>query len=256
MTALITGASAGIGREFCTVLAAEGHDLVLVARDSERLHATKAEIEAQFAGITCEVLPADLSVQQELDRVVERLASQEKPVNVLINNAGFGLNQNFVSGDIAREKYLLDVLVTSVMHLTHVAANTMKLNGGGDIVVISSVASFIAGGTYSAAKSWTTLFAESISEELRGTNIRISALCPGFTHTEFHQRAGINKKTVPTWMWLSVDSVVREGWRDHKRGKAVSVPSMRYKFLVALIRLLPRATVRRINHQVRNRPKH
>ncbi len=255
MTALITGASAGIGREFCTVLAKEGHDLVLVARNIARLNDTKAEIEREFPGITCEVLPADLSVENDIARVLSRLSSEEAPVNVLINNAGFGLNQNFVSGDIAQEKYLLDVLVTSVMRLTHAAANTMKLNGGGDIVIISSVASFIAGGTYSAAKSWTTLFAESLSEELRDTGIRISALCPGFTHTEFHQRAGINKKTIPSWMWLSVDSVVRIGWKDHKRGKAVSVPSARYKFLVALIKVLPRTTVRKINHRVRNRPK-
>ncbi|MEY4348135.1 MAG: hypothetical protein RIS43_554 [Actinomycetota bacterium] len=256
MTALITGASAGIGREFCNVLAAEGHDLVLVARDAERLTATKAEIESNFPGRHCEVLVADLSIPQDIDRVTVRLSSSDKPISVLVNNAGFGLNQSFVDGEIEREQYMLDVLVASVMRLSHAAANAMKNGSGGDIVIISSVASFIAGSTYNAAKSWTTLFAESLSEELRGSGIRVSALCPGFTHTEFHQRAGINKNAIPSWMWLSAEFVVRAGWRDHKAGKAVSIPSVRYKFLVALIRLFPRSAARKTYLRARNRPKH
>ena len=256
MTALITGASAGIGREFCDVLAQHGHDLVLVARNSEKLHEVKLEVENRYPNIKCEVLVADLSVSADVARVADRLSQAQKPVDVLVNNAGLGLNQRFVTGDVEQESYLLDVLVSAVMRLTYAAASAMKQRGKGDIVVVSSVASFIAGGTYSAAKSWNTVFVESLAQELRNSGVKVSALCPGFTHTEFHQRAGMNKGEIPSWMWMSVHDVVRIGWRDHKRGKVISVPGIRYKFLVALIRIMPRPVVRRVGFVSRNRSRH
>ena len=255
MTALITGASAGIGREFCRLLASEGHDLVLVSRNIERLNETKQEIESSFPSVTCEVFPADLSVSADLERVAQRLASPDKPVDVLINNAGLGLNQRFATGDVTREQYMLDVLVSAVMRLSHAALGAMKQRGSGDVVVVSSVASFIAGGTYSAAKAWNTVFVEGLAQELRGSGIKISALCPGYTHTEFHQRAGINKNEVPQWLWLDASSMVRAGWRDHRRGKIVSVPGWQYKMLTLIIAIAPRAFVRRVGYSTRNRSR-
>ena len=255
MTALITGASAGIGREFCRLLASEGHDLVLVSRNVDRLNETKQEIQTLFPNIACEVFPADLSVADDLERVAQRLSSPDQPVDVLINNAGLGLNQHFVTGDVTREHYMIDVLVSAVMRLTHAAVGAMKNRGRGDVVIVSSVASFIAGGTYSAAKAWNTVFAEGLAQELRGSGVKISALCPGFTHTEFHQRAGIDKNEVPRWMWLDASAMVRAGWRDHQRGKVVSVPSWQYKMLTFIIAIAPRPFVRRVGYSTRNRSR-
>ena len=249
-TAVITGATVGIGRVFADLLAREGHDLVLVARNEERLHTTARDITAA-TGVQCEVLVADLGDRSDLARVEERVAQSD--VDVLINNAGLGLNQRFATGDREREQHMLDVLVTAVLRLTHAAAGQMKAKNRGSIVIVSSVASFIAGGTYSAAKAWATVFAESLALELAGTNIAVTALCPGFTHTEFHQRAGINKKAIPHFLWLDATWMVHQGWRDHKRGKVVSVPGWQYKVLLALIRFVPRKTVIAINNRVRSR---
>lgn len=251
-TAVITGATAGIGRVFADLLAREGHDLVLVARNEERLHQVAQEISAA-TGVQCEVLTADLSDRAQLVRVEERVSQSD--VEVLINNAGFGLNQKFSSGDREREQYMLDVLVTAVLRLTHAALTPMKARNTGSVVIVSSVASFIAGGTYSAAKAWTTVFAESLAIELRHTDVKVTALCPGFTHTEFHERAGINKRVIPDFMWLDATAMVTAGWRDHQRGKVVSVPGWQYKTLIAFTRVLPRKTVMRFNNGVRGRNK-
>lgn len=249
-TAVITGATAGIGRVFADLLAREGHDLVLVARNEERLHQVASEISSQ-TGVKCEVLVADLGDREQLARVEERVAADD--VEILINNAGFGLNQKFASGDRDREQHMLDVLVTAVLRLTHAAVGPMKQRNRGSVIIVSSVASFIAGGTYSAAKAWTTVFAESIALELRNTNVRITALCPGFTHTEFHGRAGINKKAIPSFMWLDATALVNAGWRDHRRGKVVSVPGWQYKVLLTLIKVVPRSTVIHFNNRIRSR---
>ena len=251
-TAVITGATAGIGRVFADLLAREGHDLVLVARNEERLHQTAAEISAA-TGVQCEVIAADLSQRADLDRVAARVAADD--VDVLINNAGFGLNQRFASGDLEREQLMLDVLVTAVLRLSHAAVGPMKQRGRGSIVIVSSVASFIAGGTYSEAKAWATVFAESLAIELAGSGVKVTALCPGFTHTEFHQRAGINKRAIPNFMWLEATDMVAAGWRDHQRGKVVSAPGWQYKFLLMLIKVIPRAAVITFNNRIRSRNK-
>lgn len=253
--ALVTGSSAGIGAEFSKLLAAQGYDLVLVARDRSRLAQQAQELSQLFPSIKTEILTADLSVPADVDRVASRIADSQNHINVLINNAGFGVNQRFSSGDLDKEQYMLDVLVGAVLRLTHAATNSMKQRGHGDIVIVSSVASFIAGGTYSAAKAWATVFAESLSQELRGTGVRISALCPGFTHTEFHQRAGIDKNQIPSWMWLDARRMVAAGWRDHQRGKIVSVTGWQYKLLIAMTSVAPRAWVRKIGFSARARTR-
>ncbi|MEY2634577.1 MAG: hypothetical protein RIS75_517, partial [Actinomycetota bacterium] len=143
----------------------------------------------------------------------------------------------------------------AVLRLTHAATVAMKQRGHGEIVIVSSVASFIAGGTYSAAKAWATVFAESLSQELRGTGVRISALCPGFTHTEFHQRAGIDKNQIPAWLWLDAQKMVAAGWRDHQRGKVVSVPGWQYKLLIGITKIVPRPLVRKFGFSARARTR-
>jgi short-subunit dehydrogenase len=243
-TALITGGTAGIGAEFARQLAARGDDLVLVARDGERLAGFAAEIEARYR-VAVEVLAADLTDRGQLALVEARLADAGRPVDLLVNNAGFGVNQLFLGGDLDAEQRMLDVLVTAVLRLSHAALPGMVARGTGGIINVSSVASFIAGGTYSAAKSWVTVFSESVDRQLAGTGVTVTALCPGFTHTEFHQRAEMDVDHLPDWMWLDAPDVVRAALSDFHRGKPVSVPGAQYKALSTLARYLPRPVVRR-----------
>ena len=246
--ALVTGATAGIGFEFAKLLASENHNLVLVARDKTRLKKIAKDLKSQY-GIKCEVLEADLTKKKSLEEVAKRISQKEKRVEVLINNAGFSVNQSISNGDYSAEKSMLDVLVTAVLRLSHAAAAQMRVNGGGDILIVSSVASFMTGGTYSSAKAWATNFAESLASEVNKYGVTVSALCPGYTHTEFHARANFDKSEVPNWMWLDADYVVRAGWKDHKHGKVISIPSLRYKFFVLLMKATPRSIIRKVQRK-------
>ncbi|EWT01257.1 short-chain dehydrogenase [Intrasporangium oryzae NRRL B-24470] len=241
-TALITGATAGIGREFATQLARRNHHLVLVARDAERLEAVAAELRAAH-GVDVEVLPADLSDRAALQRVADRLSAPGDPVEVLVNNAGYGLKGSFLSHDIDVEERLFDVLTRAVLVLSHAGARAMKARGRGTIINVSSVAGFIASGTYSAAKSWVTVFTEGLAAELAGTGVTATALCPGFTATEFHERAAL-AKTGPAFMWLDAADLVSACLADVARGRVVSVPGAQYKAIVGLLRVVPRSAVR------------
>lgn len=242
-TALVTGATAGIGREFAVQLAAKGEDLVLVARDTARLEALAEELGAAH-GVAVEVLAADLSDRAAVQRVADRLASSERPVELLVNNAGYGLGSSFVDTDVEDEERLLDVLVRAVLVLSHAAARAMVGRGHGRIINVSSVAGFITSGTYSAAKSWVTVFSESLAGQLAGTGVQVSAVCPGFVRTEFHERAGIEAGGRRGLFWLEASDLVREALDDSRRGRVVSVPSPQYKALVGVLRHLPRALLR------------
>ena len=244
-TVLITGATAGIGAEFARQFADRGDDLVLVARNVERLEEFSAELEQRYRSRT-EVLAADLADRAQLLQVEERLSDQMRPIDVLVNNAGFGLTQPFVGGDVEGEQQILDVMVTAVMRLTHAALPGMVARGRGGVINNSSVASFIAGGTYSAAKAWVRVFSESLHAPMAAKGVTVMALCPGYTHTEFHDRAGINKSRVQDWLWLDSPMVVSESIKDFAKGKAVSIPSNQYKVLSAAASYLPRPLVRRV----------
>ena len=198
-TALVTGATAGIGAAYANLLAKEGFDLVLVARDLPRLKKVAKELSKSF-GIKSECIQADLTKPAQLAKVEKRLASSAKPIEVLVNNAGFGIKDSFLDSDLNREQELLDVLVTAPMRLTHAVLPTMIKRNQGVIVNVSSVASFIAGGTYSAAKSYLTVFTEYSHTELSDTKIKVSALCPGFTKTEFHARGKMKMSGLPNYM--------------------------------------------------------
>jgi len=242
-TALVTGATAGIGREFAVQLATRGDDLVLVARDVARLEALADELRTAH-GVEVEVLPADLSDREQTARVAERLASTERSVDVLVNNAGYSLKKRFLDNDVADEEALFDVLARAVLVLSHAAGNAMRARGSGAIVNVSSVASFMASGTYSATKSFVTVFTEGLAAELRGTGVSATALCPGFTRTEFHERADVDMSRLPDFAWLDAPRLVRDALADVARGQVVSVPGRRYKVAVAALRLLPRPLVR------------
>lgn len=237
-TALITGATAGLGAEFARQLAAQGHHVVLVARDESRLKATAAELERRY-GTTAEVLPADLTDDDGVAAVVARLSDASRPVDVLVNNAGIGLLRDFDRNSIEEEKKHLKLHVQTAMELSHAALQGMLERGSGRIINVASVAAFLPRGSYSAAKAWLLSFSRWANLAYSPRGIKVTAVCPGFVHTEFHDRMGMDKSVAPGWSWLRPGRVVREGLADNERGKAVSVPTKRYKLLAAAVRILP-----------------
>lgn len=241
-TALVTGASAGLGEEFAWQLATAKHDLVLVARDTARLEALATRLRAA-AGVHVEVLPADLAVREDVARVAARLAADERPVGLLVNNAGYTVHERFTRSELDAQDALLDVMVRAVQALSYAAARAMKARGRGAILNVSSVAAHTVSGTYSAAKAWVLTFTEGLAVELEGTGVTATALCPGLTRTEFHARAGF-KRLGPGWFWLDRADVVRVALADVRRGAVVSVPSLRYRAATAVARHLPRGAMR------------
>jgi short-subunit dehydrogenase len=240
--ALITGPTSGIGQGFARALAAQGHDLVLVSRDQARLQALATDVQRDF-GVSSTVISADLTNREDIEQIAAVVQSDE--LDVLVNNAGFGVKGGFLDTSWQQEQEMIDVLITAVMQLTHAALPGMVDRGRGYVFTISSVAGWITGGTYSAAKSWATVFTEGLAVELAGTGVQPVAVCPGFTHTEFHQRAGMQMDSVSDWMWLNVDDVVSQALRDARAGRVISVAGQQYKALSTLLRVLPRSLVRR-----------
>jgi short-subunit dehydrogenase len=235
-TALVTGATAGIGLEFARQLAAGGYDLVLVARNTDRLEDVAQELRSTA---DVEVLTADLADRAQVATVEARLADPERPVDLLVNNAGFGLKNRFLDNDVDDEQQLLDVHVTAVLRLTHAALKAMVARGEGRIVNVSSVAGYLARGTYGAAKSYVIQLSRWADATYRDQGVRTMALLPGFTRTEFHQRMDVSRSSAPGWMWLDADRVVREALADLDAGRSVSVPGKRYKVLTAVARATP-----------------
>ena len=250
--ALVTGASVGIGESFTRLLAKQGYNIALVARDEVRLHERADSLREKF-GVQTFVLVADLATDAGC-KVVEDYISTY-PIEVLINNAGFGIKYPFTMSALQAEQDLLDVLVRTPMRLMHVILPVMKERNSGTIINVSSVASFIAGGTYSAAKSYLTVLTEAVNTEVKGTNIKVSALCPGFTRTEFHQRGKMKMSGLPDFMWLNSDKLVEQSWKDAQANKPVSIPGWQYKLLVGVISTVPRKFVRQIGMNVRKKQR-
>jgi len=250
--ALVTGATAGIGKSFTRLLAKNNYNIVLVARDLPRLQERARDLESKFK-VSTHVIQADLSTDAGCLTVEKYIANNQ--IDVLINNAGFGINKAFTMSALDAEQQLLDVLVRTPVRLMHVALPQMKKRNKGVVINVSSVASFIAGGTYSASKSYLTVLSESLHTELAGTNVKISALCPGFTRTEFHQRGRMSMRGLPNFMWLDSDTLVAKSWSDAIKGKAISIPGWQYKLLVFLIQRLPRPIVRRVGMSVRRKQR-
>jgi len=251
-TALVTGATAGIGRAFVHRLARDRYDLVLVSRDDARLEGLAGELRTAY-GVEVEVLPADLVDDEGCAAVEARLADRDRPVDVLVNNAGFGVSARFGSGEVADEERMLRVLVRAVLRLTHAAVPAMRERRHGVVINVSSVAGFIPQGTYSASKAWVTSFSQGLAGDLAGTGVRVLALCPGFTHTEFHERAGLNVGRIPRSLWLQADDVVADAFRALHRGQVLCVPGRQYKVIIALARLAPAGLVGLVSARVRAR---
>lgn len=249
--ALVTGPTAGIGLCFARELAALGYDLVLVARNRERLEETAAELRASY-GVEVEVLPADLADRDQLAPVEARVADADRPVDLLVNNAGFGLKKGFLDNDIAEEQAMLDVLVTAVLRLSHAATRSMVARPATaaplprGIINVSSVAGYLPRGTYSAAKAYVTQLSQWSDLTYRDQGVRTMALCPGFTRTEFHERMDVSRESAPSWLWLDADALVADALSDYRKGRSVSVPDVRYKVLTGLARYVPAGLTARL----------
>jgi short-subunit dehydrogenase len=248
--ALVTGATSGIGESFTRLLAENNYNIVLVARDLPRLQERAEQLQAKFK-VQTDIIQADLATDSGCGVVEQYIANNQ--IDVLINNAGFGINKAFTLSQLEAEQQLLDVLVRTPMRLMHVALPQMKQRNKGVVINVSSVASFIAGGTYSASKSYLTVLSESLHTELAGTNVKISALCPGFTRTEFHQRGRMSMKGLPSFLWLDADELVAKAWSDTLKGKAISIPGWQYQLLVFVIKRLPRSIVRKVGMRTKQR---
>ncbi len=248
--ALITGATVGIGDCFARHLASEGFNLIINARSKDKLE-ERADFLRKSYGVEVIVLAADLAT--ECEKVEDYIQSHE--IEVLINNAGFGLNQSFLASPIEEEQRVLDVLVRAPMRLMHAVLPQMRKRNSGVIINVSSTAAFIAGGHYSAAKSYLTVMSESLHTQMLPTNVKVSSLNPGFTRTEFHQRAGMKMGAIPDFMWLEGDFLVKKAWSDALKGRAISIPGWQYKVLRAIIALAPRPYVRKMGMSLRTKQR-
>src|SRR3954447_21759793 len=238
-TALVTGGTSGIGAAFARALAARGDDLVLVARDTARLESVAAELRSRH-GVSVQTLTADLAVRDDVERVATRLASEEQPVDLLVNNAGFGLRTRLTDADLSPFEHGFEVMVHAVMVLAGAAARAMRARGHGAIVHVGSTAGYVTMGGYSALKAFVGVYTEALANELRGTGVTATVLAPGWVRTEFHERADIRTHKIPRFLWLKPDALVAACLRDVAAGKVISIPSRRYRALIFAARHAPR----------------
>ena len=244
-TALITGPTAGIGHSFARQLADRGYDLVLVSRDAERLEKTAAQLRASY-GVEVEVLPADLTDRAGMAEVEARLADPARPVDLLVNNAGYGLKEELLGNTADQETAMLDILVTAVLRLSHAALGPMCERGHGGVINVSSVAAFLPRGTYSAAKAWVNSFSEWAATEYRPHGVTVMSLCPGFTKTEFHERMDVGRDSAPSFLWLDADKLVATALSDYDKGRVYSIPSAQYKAISTFARVVPNGLLQRL----------
>lgn len=276
-TALITGASSGIGREFCWQLATAGHNLVVVARDQERLEALAHNIR-RAKQVEVEVLPADLAEPEDLANVCLRLSAHGleapaatitnfddertldhlplidegdlQPIGLLVNAAGFGSGRPFLDNDFDSELNGLDVMVRAVLATCYYSGRAMRARGRGTIINVSSFAADSGMGPYSAHKAWVRAFTEGLAEELRGTGVKATAVMPGLVKTEFHQRADADYSAAPALAWSSPKTIVEQSLAAARRGQVLFTPTLRYRALGGIQRIVPRSLVRKVTRKL------
>jgi len=247
-TALITGASAGLGREFARLAARDGHDVVLVARRKDRLQALAQEIEGAH-GVRAIVLDADLSDRAAPQAIAAKLEGAAITVDFLINNAGFGSHGLYVRADFARQSEMVDVNIRALMELTHRLVPQMLARKSGRILNVASMAGFAPGpymATYYASKAFVLSFSEALAAELRGTGVTVTVSCPGPVATEFGAVANSDRTNLFRSGAADAFAVARHGYRAMMAGKVIAIPGFMNKMTTLLIRLGPRAAVRRV----------
>lgn len=244
VTALVTGGTAGIGNAFCRHLAARGNDLVIVARNRDRLDELATELHNSY-GVEVDVIVADLTKAEDTTRIADRVESATEPIEILVNNAGHGLHASLLDKDsLALQKSAMEVMCWAVLEISGAAARAMTARGHGTIINVASTSAWIRTGNYSAIKNWVLSYTEALAIEVAGTGVKVCALCPGWVHTEFHQRAGINAGNLPEFVWVDVDTLVSEALDDAQNGKVISIPSLKWKVAIAFAQHAPRGFIR------------
>jgi len=256
--ALVTGASMGLGAEFARLLASEGYDLVLTARSGERLATLKKEIE-NLHGVEVRVLVADLADPRAPQAIFEHIRAARVEIDVLVNNAGFGMYGKFADSSLETEMEMIQVNIIALMHLTKLFMREMIALGRGRIVNVASTAAFQAGpmqSVYYASKAFVLSFSEAIGNELKGTGITVTALCPGPTPTGFQERANVGQlRGLRMMMRVSPEGVVRAGYNGMKRGQPVVIPGALNNIHVFLLRLVPRRLVTNVVRRIQTHPR-
>ncbi|MDR0284370.1 MAG: SDR family NAD(P)-dependent oxidoreductase [Propionibacteriaceae bacterium] len=242
-TALITGGTVGIGHAFAKALAERGYDLVLASRDEAGLQHVAAALRTTY-GIEVEIIPTDLAVRADVLALAARLEDPERPIDLLVNNAGFAVHQSLLVKDFSVHERAIDVMCLALLILGGAAARAMKARGEGAILNVTSSSAVITTGNYSAVKAWATVYTEALANELRGTGVRVMGLMPGWVKTEFHTRGGVKAHNLPDFVWIDVDQLVAGALRDLARGKVLSVPTRRWAFAVTVGHIMPRVTSR------------
>lgn len=241
LSALVTGASSGIGRVYATKAAEMGYDVILVARRTERLEALATQLSTIY-GVSAMVVTADLATHAGIEKV-ERVIDRTSDLNLLVNNAGFGLVGEFSETDVASQEDMIQVHVVAAVRLTRAALPVMLAQKRGAIVNVASVIAFypLSGSvTYAATKSYLRSFTEALHQELVGSGIRVQSLCPGFTRTELQATGRLDWSALPNFVWMSADEVVERSISDLQSDRVVSVPGFGYRALVFMRRFMPR----------------
>lgn len=256
-SALITGGTSGIGHAFAVEFASRGTDLVLVARDADRLDKVAAELR-ETHGIEVETISADLAVRDDVMRVADRIEDPARPVDWLINNAGFGLHSTVLDrGEIDIQAKAFDVMCLAVLILGGAAGRAMRARGSGRIVNVASTSAAIYTGNYSAVKAWARTYSTALQLELRGTGVTVTGLLPGWVRTEFHDRAGINASKLPGFVWIEADKLVRACLADAEKGRIESIPDVKWKVAMFIGDHGPRGLARLVSRMLTaSRKKH
>jgi len=251
-TALITGGTSGIGAAFAEQLAARGHDLVLVARDPERLASAAAALSTT-RGVAVETISADLAERADVERVVARIEDPGRPIDLLVNNAGSGVRTELTSRDTAAHDRGFAVMCTAVLLLGGAAGRTMRDRGSGAIINVSSLQSLFTTGSYAAMKAWVTSYSQSLAVELRGTGVTVTAVLPGWVTTPWHTGSGARASSIPGWLWIGPDVVARTALADVERGRVISIPTGRYRAIGWFARHLPRSVIGWVSGKISSR---
>ncbi len=243
--ALITGASAGIGAAFARILASHGYDVALTARRADRLEALASEIRLRY-GVEAYPIPADLADPAGVEAVLAGVAAEGREIDALVNNAGYGLPGTYATTAWSDQGKFLQVMLTSVCELTHKVLPGMIERKFGRIVNVASLAGLVPGAAghtlYAATKGFLVKFSQSLHLENLSTGVHVSALCPGFTYSEFHDVNGTRAQVsqgVPEWLWLGADEVAATGYEAVEANRSVSVPGAPNKSIAAIAKLLP-----------------
>ena len=256
-SALITGGTSGIGHAFAVEFASRGTDLVLVARDADRLEKVAAELR-ETHGVEVETISADLAVRDDAMRVADRIEDPARPIDWLINNAGFGLHSTVLDrSEIDIQARAFDVMCLAVLILGGAAGRAMRARGSGRIVNVASTSAAIYTGNYSAVKAWARTYSTALQLELRGTGVTVTGLLPGWVRTEFHDRAGINASKLPGFVWIEADKLVRSCLADAEKGRIESIPDLKWKIAMFIGDHGPRGLARLVSRMLTaSRKKH